>query len=49
MKPGKHPTPASTLDLKKLWRDLNEDPPGPIVTLGEGLHKSDPHRERPRS
>jgi hypothetical protein len=33
MRPGKKPTPHPHLDLERIWRELNEDPPGPIVTL----------------
>lgn len=33
MRPGKKPTPHPDLDLEEIWRILNEDPPGPIITL----------------
>jgi hypothetical protein len=35
MKPGKNSTPRPKLDLRKLWAELKEDPPGPIQTLPE--------------
>lgn len=31
MRPGRKPTPQPILDLKRLWAELGEDPPGPIV------------------
>ncbi len=30
MRPGKNPTPRPTLDLSRIWKLLDEDPPGKI-------------------
>jgi hypothetical protein len=35
MRPGKRPTPYPHLDLERIWRELKEDPPGPIVNLDD--------------
>ena len=46
MKPGKSPTPRPKPDLEKLWRDLNEDPPGPISTAENETANSSKRRGR---
>jgi hypothetical protein len=33
MRPGKKLTPRPLPDLEKIWRELDEEPPGPIIRM----------------
>jgi hypothetical protein len=48
MRPGKSPSPNHELDLEKLWRALEEEPPGRILMLSSksGAEKVKPSRSR---
>lgn len=33
MRPGKNSPPRPKLDLRKIWAELKEEPPGPIQSV----------------
>jgi hypothetical protein len=47
MKPGKSPTPHPDLDLERIWKAMNEEPPGPIVTIDQKTVPRPRSREHP--
>lgn len=48
MKPGRKPTPHPELDLEEIWRILDEEPPGPIVTLTDPAGATKPEQRPSR-